>query len=42
MTQTYFVVLDVTAYSICKTHCIALDGFDLSTAQKQSSKEKKS
>ena len=33
--------LDVTANSICEIHCLALDEFDLNTAHKLSSEEKK-
>ena len=36
-----YLALDFTANCICEIHCIALDGFDLSTAHKLSSKEKK-
>ena len=33
--------LDITATSICEIHYLALDGFDVNTAHKLSSKEKK-
>ena len=36
------LALDVTANCICELHCFALDGFDLNTVHKLSSKEKKS
>ena len=34
----YSLALDVAAICICKIHC--LDGFDINTVHKQSSKEK--
>ena len=37
-----YLAMGVTANCICEIHCIALDGFDLSTVHKLSSKEKKS
>ena len=39
-----YLALDVTTNCICEIHCIAavLDGFDLNTVHKLSSKEKKS
>ena len=40
--DTFFVSPDVTANCICEIHCLALDGFDLNTVLKLSSKEKKS
>ena len=36
------LALDVSANSICDIHCLVLDGFDLNTVHKLSSKEKKS
>ena len=36
-----YLVLDVTANCIREIHCLALDGFDLNTVHKLSSKEKK-
>ena len=38
----YYLDLDVTANCICEIHCLALDGFDLYTVHKLSSKEKTS
>ena len=38
----YYLALDVTANCICEIHCLPLDGFDLNTVHKLSSKEKKS
>ena len=35
------LALDITANCICEIHCLALDGFDLHTVHKLSSKEKK-
>ena len=35
------LVLDVTANCICEIRCLAIDGFDLNTVHKQSSKVKK-
>ena len=36
-----YLALDITAHCICEIHGLALDGFDLNTVQKLSSKEKK-
>ena len=38
----YYLALNATANCICELHCIALDGFDLNSVHKFSSKEKKS
>ena len=42
LTQSFFVVICSGRHRICEIHCIALDGFDLYTVHKLSSKEKKS
>ena len=36
-----YLALDVTDNCICEINCFALDGFDLNTVHKPSSKEKK-
>ena len=44
LNQTFllYIALDVTANSIWEIDCFVLDGFDLNTVHKLSSKEKKS
>ena len=37
-----YLAVDVIGNCICEIQCLALDGFDLNTAHKQSCKEKKS
>ena len=37
-----YLAMDITPTCICEIHCLALDGFDLNTVRKLSSKEKKS
>ena len=39
-TFLYYLTQDITADCICKIYCLALDGFDLNTVHKVSSKEK--
>ena len=39
-TYLFFVVLSFGRHFICEIHCLALDGFDLNTVHKLSSKEK--
>ena len=38
----WYLALDITANCICEIHCLVLDGFDLNTVHKLSSKEEKS
>ena len=38
----WYLALDITANCICEIHCLALDGFDLNSVHKLSSKDKKS
>ena len=37
-----YLALDITPNCICEIYCLALDGFDLKTVHKLSSKEKTS
>ena len=36
----YYLAVDITANSICKIHCLALDGFDFNTVNKNAVKRR--